>query len=113
MIPLVPGDASAPEGETPRCLATPAHPRDPSLLRDLLRKTMSERRFSPRTDGYLHKAIGSGRDFASALALGQQRPHSWNHPCGPAVRSGTSTADSESPKLHPHTARVELRSDLR
>ena len=48
MIPSVPGDASAPEGETPRCLATPAHPRDPSLLRDLLRKTMSERRFVRR-----------------------------------------------------------------
>ena len=62
---------------------------------------------------YLHKAIGSGTDLAAALALGQQRPQSWNHPRGPASRSGTNTAISEASKFHPHTVRVESCSGLR
>ena len=58
-------------------------------------------------------AKGPLPDFAAAQAAGQQRQQSWNHACGPASPSGTSTASPESPKLHPHAVRMEPRSGRR
>ena len=48
---------------------------------------------------------GSSAVLAEDLRAGQQRPHSWNHAVGPAVRSGTSAAICEPLMLHPHTER--------
>ena len=47
----------------------------------------------------------SSASLADARRVGQQRPHSWNHAVGPAVRSGTSAAVEEPPKFHPHAER--------
>ena len=59
------------------------------------------------------KAMGWGLAFASSLAWGQQRLHSWNHACGPAAESGTITAVPDEAKPQPHAARLEPCSGRR